>query len=463
MKPVVAIVGRPNVGKSTFFNRVTRTQDALVDDLPGVTRDRHFGDAEWNQTTFTLVDTGGFLEDDDDPFAGQIQFQVRQAIADADAVVLLMDGKSGISPFDREMISLLRRETKPVFYAVNKIDGIEQEVQAFDFYGLGLEKVYPVSAAHRYGIPDLLDELVAGLPVAGADSETDLIHVAVVGRPNVGKSSLVNAILGNQRLLVSNVPGTTRDAIDTMYETGGRSYLFIDTAGIRRKGRVTRKIEKFSVIKALKSLDRCDVALILIDAVEGVTDQDISVAGYAMERGCGCIFLLNKWDALEEKDSNTASRFIEQVKHAAKFLGFAPVLTISAKTGLRVRKIFPLVDEIFDQYQRRIGTGVVNRIVNSAVEVTAPPLHKGKRLKFYYATQVGTRPPTFVIFVNFPDAVHFSYRRFLTNRIREGTGLDKIPIRIFFRLRTGKIEFGDRKSKKKNIRDARSKKRKKAR
>lgn len=463
MKPVVAIVGRPNVGKSTFFNRVTRTQDALVDDMPGVTRDRHFGDAEWNQIAFTLVDTGGFLEDDDDPFAGQIQFQVRQAIADADAVILLMDGKHGISPFDREMISLLRQEAKPVFYAVNKIDGMEQEVQVFDFYSLGLEKVYPVSAAHRYGVPDLLDDLVAGLPAFEAESGAEVVRVAVVGRPNVGKSSLVNAVLGDQRLLVSDVPGTTRDAIDTVFETQGKSYLFIDTAGIRRKGRVTRKIEKFSVIKALKSLDRCDVALILIDAVEGVTDQDMSVAGYAMARGCGCIFLLNKWDALEEKDSHTASRYIESVRDAAKFLQFAPVLTISAKTGLRVRKIFQLIDEVFDQYQKRIGTGIVNRIVNTAVGITAPPMHKGKRLKFYYATQVGTRPPTFVIFVNYPDAVHFSYRRFLANRLREETGLDKIPIRIYYRLRTGRIEFGDRPSKKRMTRVAKGKKRRKGR
>ncbi len=446
MKPIVAIVGRPNVGKSTLFNRVTRTRDALVGDLPGVTRDRHCGNAEWNGVEFTLVDTGGFSDDDSDGFAGLIRFQVRQAMADADLIVLLMDGKNGVSPFDREILEILRKVKTPVLYVVNKIDGAEQEAKLYDFYGLGVEKLYPVSAEHRYGVNDFLDDLIISFSNRVQTPEQEMVRVAVVGRPNAGKSSLINKVLGEQRLLVSHIPGTTRDAIDSAYEVNGKPYLLIDTAGIRRKGKVDGKIEKFSVIKALRSLDRCDVALIVIDAEEGVTDQDISVAGYAFERGCGCIFLLNKWDAIE-KDNRTVKRYTEQLRYVAKFLSFAPVLTISALTGLRVQKIFPLVDEIYAQYSSRVGTGPTNRILEKAVEKNEPSLHKGRRLKFYYATQTASSPPTFVIFVNYPDAVHFSYRRYLVNRLREGAGLDKTPIRVVFRERSGRKIFKDTKSR----------------
>ena len=444
MKPIVAIVGRPNVGKSTFFNRVTRTRDALVDDLPGVTRDRHYGSAVWNDVEFSLVDTGGFSDEDTDGFARQIRFQVRQAIEDADVIILLMDGKNGISPFDREILDILRGIDKPVFYAVNKIDGVEQEVNLYDFYGLGIEKLYPVSAEHRYGMTDFLDDLVRCFSGSTGEPQQDRIGLAVVGRPNVGKSSLINRILGQQRLLVSDIPGTTRDAIDSVCEVNGTPYLLIDTAGIRRKGKVSGKLEKFSVIKALRSLDRCDVALIVIDAQEGITDQDISIAGYAFERGCGCIFLLNKWDAIE-KDARTAKRFIEQLRSAAKFLGFAPILTISALTGLRVHRIFPLVEEVYNQYASRLGTGRTNRILARALEKNQPPLHRGRRLKFYYTTQSGSKPPTFVFFVNYPEAVHFSYRRYLANQIRESAGLDKTPIRVIFRQRSGRMAFEGKK------------------
>ncbi|MFO7972976.1 MAG: ribosome biogenesis GTPase Der [Desulfobacterales bacterium] len=437
MKPIIAIIGRPNVGKSTFFNRVTETRKALVDDFPGVTRDRHYGDATWNGIGFTLVDTGGFPDQDKDDFAHKIRFQIIQAIEDADVIILLLDGKHGISPFDQDIVKILRELTKPVFYAVNKIDGFEQEVKLYDFYSLGIEKLYPISSEHRYGISDFLDALTSVLPETVSDDTGDMIKLAVVGKPNVGKSSLINRILGQKRLLVSDTPGTTRDPIDSVCKINNMSYLLIDTAGIRRKAKVSKKLEKFSIIKALRSLDRCDVALIVIDAYEGITEQDITVAGYAFERGCGCIFLLNKWDIVE-KDSKTTLKYYEQLRMQAKFLSFSPIITISALTGQRVLKIFNLVEEVFSQYSSRIGTGPLNKIFYQAIERTEPSLHRGKRIKFFYAAHVSTRPPTFVCFVNYPDAVHFSYKRYLINQIREKTGLDKTPLRLIFRKRTGR-------------------------
>ncbi len=444
MKPIVAIVGRPNVGKSTFFNRITRSRDAIVDDFPGVTRDRNYGDATWNDVVFTLVDTGGFLSDDKDDFANEIRFQVLQAIEDADVIILLLDGKAGISPYDRDVVEILRTTKKPVFYAVNKIDGLEQETNLYDFYSLGIKKLYPVSAEHRYGVHDFLDDLILAFPKYDSVQTEDMIKLAVVGRPNVGKSSLINRILGEKRLLVSDIPGTTRDAIDSVCNIDGKPYLLIDTAGIRRKGKVSKKIEKFSIIKALRSLDRCDVALIVMDADEGITEQDINIAGYAFERKCSCIMLLNKWD-LVEKDSKTAKKYYEQLKIESKFLSFAPAITISALTGLRVPRIFTYVDEVYNQYAARIKTGQLNRIMELAIKKNEPSLFRGKRLKFYYAAQVTAKPPTFVCFVNYPDAVHFSYKRYLINQIRERAGLDKTPIRLLFRQRTGRIEFGKKK------------------
>lgn len=437
MKPIVAIVGRPNVGKSTFFNRVTGTRKALVDDFPGVTRDRHYSDAVWNGVDFTLVDTGGFPDDDEDDFAHKIRSQILQAIEDADVIILLLDGKSGISPFDEDVVRILRPLSQPVFFAVNKIDGVEQEVKLYDFYKLGIKKLYPISAEHRYGITDFLDDLTEILPKTDTEETGDVVRLAVVGKPNVGKSSLINRLLGQQRLLVSDMPGTTRDAIDSLCKINEKPYLLIDTAGIRRKARVSKKLEKFSIIKALRSLDRCDVALIVIDAHQGITEQDINIAGYAFDRGCGCIFLLNKWD-LVEKDSKTAKEYYDRLRMQAKFLSFAPMTTISALTGQRVFKIFDIVEEVFKQYTLRMGTGQLNKVFEQAILQNEPSLYRGRRLKFYYATQISTRPPTFVCFVNYPDAVHFSYRRYLINQIRGKAGLDKTPIRIIFRKRTGK-------------------------
>lgn len=436
MKPIVAVVGRPNVGKSTFFNRVTKTKDAIIDNFPGVTRDSIYRDAVWNDTQFTLVDTGGFMGGDDDDIIAKVRFQVKEAVDNADVIIMMLDGKGGVSPFDHDIIKMLRTAGKQVFYVVNKIDGDEKEINLYDFYNLGIENPYSLSAEHGYGVPDFLDVLVDKMPRVVHEKSLDIIKVAVIGRPNVGKSSLINRILGKERHIVSNMPGTTRDAVDSIYEIKGKPYLLIDTAGIRRKGKVSEKIEKFSIIKALKSLDRCDVALIIIDASEGITEQDISVAGYAFERGCGCIFLLNKWDAVE-KDDKTRKKLIERLRYDAKFLNFAPAMVISAKTGHGVSKIFNLVEEVYGQYERRIGTGELNRIFEVAAKKTEPPLYKGRRLKFFYATQVSVKPPTFVCFVNFPDGVHFSYSRYLVNQIREGSGLDKTPVKIIFRKREG--------------------------
>ncbi len=450
MKPIVAIVGRPNVGKSTLFNLLTRSKDALVDNIPGVTRDRHYGEGTWDETDFIVVDTGGLLGADD--FALPIQSQVNQVIEEADVVLFLMDAKMGVSPFDHEILADLRTIDKPVFFAVNKVDNEQQETLIADFYSLGLSRIYPISSAHRYGVSDLLDDLLRTFPQAagptGAAEKAEMIRLAVVGRPNVGKSSLINRILGQERLLVSDVPGTTRDAIDTVCRVDSSSYLMIDTAGIRRKGRVSRKLEKFSVMRALKSLSRCDVALIVIDAHEGITDQDITIAGYAFDRGCGCIFLLNKWDIIS-KDSRTEKKYMQELRLKAKFLSFAPALTVSALTGQRVMKIFKNADDVYSQYCRRIGTGRLNRIIESAVALNVPALHRGRRIKFYYATQAKTKPPTFVCFTNYPKAVHFSYHRYLVNRLREETGLDKTPIRLYMRQREGRKRKGFRSKRKK--------------
>ena len=437
MKPIVAIVGRPNVGKSTLFNRITRSRKALVDNSPGVTRDRNYGDARWDEVSFTVVDTGGFSDFEAEGFGPLVRYQVMQAIEEADAIVMLLDGREGATPVDTDLIYQLRRLSKPVLYGVNKIDGPRHESLLSDFSVLGVDPLYPVSAEHGYGVHDLLDALIAVLPRSTPEAAPDRIRLAVIGRPNVGKSSLINRLLRDERLLVSEIPGTTRDAVDTICKVNKKEYVLIDTAGIRRKGRVRKKLEKFSIIKALRSLNRCDIALVMMDASEGVTGQDANIAGYALERGRACIILLNKWD-LVEKDSKAAERYVNEVKDRLKFLSFAPILTVSALTGQRAFKIFDWVETVYKQYTTRISTGRLNRIFEAIINQHQPSSYHGRRIKFYYATQISVAPPRFVCFVNYPEGIHFSYERYIINRLREGLGLDRTPIRLIFRKREKK-------------------------
>ncbi|MDY6953425.1 MAG: ribosome biogenesis GTPase Der [Thermodesulfobacteriota bacterium] len=437
MKPIVAIVGRPNVGKSTLFNRITRSRKALVDDLPGVTRDRIYGDATWDDVSFTVVDTGGFSDFESEQFSSLIRYQVGQAIEEADAIIMLFDGRQGVTPVDRDLVQRLRQSSKPVFYGVNKIDGPRQEAAMADFSVLGVAPLYPISAEHRYGVVDFMDALTAVLPQATVETSSDRIRLAVIGRPNVGKSSLINRLLGDERLVVSEVPGTTRDAIDTICRVNKEEYLLIDTAGIRRKKQVQEKLEKFSIMKALKSLNRCHIALVVMDAEKGITEQDVRIAGYCFERGRACIILLNKWDLIE-KEATTAKEYVERIRDRLKFLSFAPVLTISALTGQRTLKIFDWVPPVYAQYTTRVSTGQLNRVFEAIVRRHEPPAHRGKRVRLYYATQTSVAPPTFVCFLNYPEAIHFSYRRFIMNQLREAFGLDRTPIRILFRKRQKK-------------------------
>ena len=442
MKPVVALLGRPNVGKSTLFNRITRARNALVDDFPGVTRDRHYADAKWDDVEFTVIDTGGFLSSDDDYFAAQIKEQLTAAAEQADVLVFIMDGRAGLSPYDQELADFLRRMAKPVFYLINKIESYQQHDELLEFYSLGIDYFYKISAEHGIGVGDFLDDLVAALPKyeQNDDDDDSLIKIAIVGRPNVGKSSLANRLFGEQRVVVDATAGTTRDAIELSVTHRGRQFILVDTAGIRRKGKVTQKIEKFSILKALKSLDECDVALILIDSDEGITDQDITIAGYAEDRGCGAMFLLNKWDLLDKERKNI-KKYMEELRYKSKFLSYAPAMTISALTGQRCHKILDEVVKIHKEYCHRINTGVLNRIIEDAVYREEPSLHKGKRLKVFYSTQVATKPPCFVCFVNFPEAVHFSYKRYLVNQLRQMIPLKLTPIKLYFREKTGKIKF----------------------
>jgi len=434
MKPIVAIVGRPNVGKSTLFNRITRSRKALVDNFPGVTRDRNYGDALWDDVPFTLVDTGGFSDFESEEFGSLVRYQVMQAIEEADAIVMLFDGREGVNPIDTDLVQRLRQSNKPVFYSVNKVDGPRHESLLSDFAVLGVDPFYPISAEHGYGLHDFMDALIAVLPQSAPEAAPGRIRLAVIGRPNVGKSSLINRLLGDERLVVSEIPGTTRDAIDTVCTVNKKEYVLIDTAGIRKKGRVRRKLEKFSIIKALKILNRCDIALVVIDAHEGVTNQDANIAGYAIERGRACILLLNKWD-LVEKDSMTAKRYVDKVRERLKFVRFAPVSTISALTGQRTFKIFDQVETVYKQYTTRVSTGRLNKIFETIINKHQPASYRGRRIKFYYATQVSAAPPRFVCFVNYPDGIHFSYERYVINQLREALGLDLSPIRLFFRKR----------------------------
>ncbi len=436
MKPIVAIVGRPNAGKSTLFNRLTRTRDAIVDSTPGVTRDRHYGIAEFNGVEFTVIDTGGFYFTDSDPFVQKTHDQVRFAIEDADVIVALFDGTQGVSPYDHDIMNLLRTTTTPVIFAVNKLDTIQREDNLAEFYSFGIGSLFSISAEHGHGIYELFERIVELLPQGTAEEKQEPIRMAIVGRPNVGKSSLLNRILGEERAIVSDTPGTTRDAIDSPVEINGKPYLLIDTAGIRRKGKISEKIERYAVVKSMDAIARCDIALIMIDSADGIVEQDIKIAGYAYEKGRACIFLLNKWD-LVEKDEDVFKRYKDDLRHQAAYMTYAPFLTISAVTGKRIPKIFEIVDQVYQQFSARISTGPLNRIFTDATEKTEPSMYRGRRLKFFYATQISTKPPTFICFVNYPEGVHFSYQRYLVNRLREALELDKVPIRLFFRKRGG--------------------------
>ena len=433
MKPIIAIVGRPNVGKSTLFNRIVRGKRAIVSNEPGVTRDRNYTDVEWEESTFTLIDTGGFEPVSKDRIFIQMREQCQLAMDEAEVILFVMDGKEGLTPSDKEIADILRRLNKPVFYIVNKIDGPMHEEKAFEFYGLGVEPIHSISAEHGYGVTGLMDEVMKGLPRLTEERwDKDAARVAVVGRPNVGKSSLINRILGYRRVIVDEVPGTTRDAIDTFFERDGKKYVLIDTAGIRRKSRISLRLEKYSIVEALRTIDQSDVALLLLDSKEGVTGQDARIGGFIHEKGKGCILLVNKWD-LVEKDSNTMVEFERKIYSDLKYLSYAPILFISALTGQRVPKILSMVDHVAEQTKKRISTGPLNRSFMQWVERFTPPLYKNRIVKLNYITQVSTAPPTFVIYTNIPDGIHFSYERYLTNQMRETFSFEGVPIRLQFR------------------------------
>ncbi|MBL7183796.1 MAG: ribosome biogenesis GTPase Der [Anaerolineae bacterium] len=442
-KPIVAIVGRPNVGKSTLFNRVVGQRLAITHEVPGTTRDRLYAEAEWGGVSFILVDTGGLeiqssklkvqkrLEDD---LMAQVRAQAQIAIAEADVILFLVDVKDGLTAGDEEVAQVLRCTAKPVLLAVNKAESQARREEAVEFYALGLGELYPISALHGTGTGDLLDQVVGAFPVEEEEEELEAIKIAIVGRPNVGKSSLLNKILGQERSIVHDVPGTTRDAIDTEIEWEGEPLVLIDTAGIRRKGRIQRGVEKYSVLRALKAIDRADVVLLLIDAVEGATAQDAHIAGYILEEAKSVVVVVNKWD-LVEKDTYTMQIYIEHIYTVLSFLDYVPALFISALTGQRVDQVLPTALRVQEARLIRIPTAELNRILQEAVARHSPPSKAGKRLKFYYVTQPRVDPPTFVFFVNDPRLVHFSYQRYLENRLREHYGFLGTPLRLSFRKR----------------------------
>ena len=433
MKLVIAIVGRPNVGKSTLFNRIARGKKAIVWNEPGVTRDRNYADVEWDESTFTLIDTGGFEPVSKDRIFIQMREQCELAIEEANAILFVMDGKEGLIPSDKEIADILRQQKKPVFYIVNKIDGPKDEEKVFEFYGLGVEPIHSISAEHRYGVDGLMDEVIKVLPGSTEEKwDRDAAKVAVVGRPNVGKSSLINRLLGYKRVIVDEAPGTTRDAIDTLFERDGKRYVLIDTAGIRRKSRISLRLEKYSIVEALRTIDRSDVALLLLDSREGVTDQDARIGGFIHEKGKGCILVVNKWD-LVEKDSQTMGQYEREVREDLKYLSYAPILFISALTGQRIKKVLDVIDHVSEQTKKRILTSRLNKYFGDWIEKFPPGLYKNRRVKLNYITQVTTAPPTFVIYTNFPGGIHFSYERYLLNRMRETFGFEGVPIRLYFK------------------------------
>jgi len=435
-KPIVAIVGRPNVGKSTLFNRLVGSRIAIVDDAAGITRDRLYADAEWLSHNFTLIDTGGLDPDAEDQLIKHVYRQAEAAIESADVVLFLTDIKSGIMDADRQVADMLRRVSKPVVLTVNKVDTpTKDNHEIYEFYELGIGDPIPISAGQALGLGDMLDEVVKYFPKSTGEEEEDTrIKVAVVGKPNVGKSSLINKILGEERMIVSDIPGTTRDAVDTFLTRNGQEYLFIDTAGLRRKSRIKENIERYSILRTLAAVERCDVCVLLIDAEEGITEQDTKIAGIAHERGRAAIIAVNKWDKIEKNDK-TMKEFTQKLESELSYMPYAPKLFISAHTGQRVHKLFELVYSVYQNHAMRVATGVLNDVIIEAIAMHSPPADKGRALRIYYATQVSVKPPTFVLFVNDGRLMHFSYTRYLENKIREAFGFSGTPVHFIVRNR----------------------------
>lgn len=432
-KPIVAVVGRPNVGKSTLFNQLAGKRISIVENTPGVTRDRIYADTEWLSYRFTMIDTGGIEPGSQDQLLQQMKYQAEIAIETADVILFITDGKEGITPTDRDVADMLRKSYKPVVLAVNKIDTQEEEANLYEFYNLAIGEPVSISASHKRGIGDMLDRVVETFDRSAIkDEDEDIIKIAVVGKPNAGKSSLVNQILGEERVIVSDIPGTTRDAIDTPIEIDGQKYVIIDTAGIRRKSRINDPLERYSVVRALSAIRRCDVALVVIDTTEEATEQDTKIAGLVHEEGKGSILVMNKWDKIE-KETNTMNEYRKRLMDEFSFMTYAPSVFISAKTGQRVERIMELVKFVYNQCTFRISTGVLNDCLADAIAVNEPPTDKGRRLKILYGTQVSVKPPTFVLFVNDPELMHFSYKRYLENYFRKTFGLEGTPLRIIVR------------------------------
>ena len=438
-KPIVAIIGKPNVGKSTFFNYLVGSRVSIVQDTPGVTRDRIYADTNWRGRNFTLIDTAGIEPDSEDIILSQMREQANLAISMADVIIFLTDIRQGITAADQEIAVMLKKSGKPIVLVCNKADNFEKDrEEIYEFYNLGLGEPYPISASNAIGIGDVLDKIYESFPEKTQDEdEEDIIKVAVIGKPNVGKSSLINKILGENRTIVSDIAGTTRDAIDSRFENEKGKYILIDTAGIRKKSKVKESIEKFSIMRTLLAIERADVCLMMIDALEGVTDQDAKIAGEAHEAGKGIIIVVNKWDEYE-KETGTLEKYKKEIYSKLSYLSYAPILFISAKTGQRVNKLFDMINHVNEQNSMRVTTSVLNQVINEAIAIVQPPTDKGKRLKIFYGTQASTKPPTFVIFVNNKELFHFSYERYLINQIRKEFGLEGTPVRIIVREKNEK-------------------------
>ncbi len=438
-KPIVAIVGRPNVGKSTLFNALAGGMISIVENTPGVTRDRIYADVNWLNRSFTIIDTGGIEPDTSDIILSQMREQAVIAIDTADVIVFVTDVRQGMVDADQQVADMLRRSRKPVVLCVNKVDNFkQQQTDVYEFYNLGLGDPYPVSAEGKQGLGDMLDAVIAGFPEKDEEEEADeRPKVAIIGKPNVGKSSIINRLLGEDRVIVSDIAGTTRDAVDTVIRRNGREYVFIDTAGLRRKSKIKEDIERYSIIRAVSAVERCDVAVVVIDAQEGITEQDAKIAGIAHDRGKGLIIAVNKWDAVE-KDDKTMRTYTEKIRSTLSFAFYAEILFISAVTGQRLPKLFETIDTVLDNQSRRIATGVLNEVLMDAVAMQQPPSDKGKRLKVFYMTQVAVGPPTFVVFVNDKKLMHFSYQRYLENRLRDAFGFGGTNLRFILRERQDK-------------------------